>query len=101
MLSNVALSQYYEANKMQTRLPYGTNVKKIREECLTEYANWTPPTGEEIKAALSMAGWTGVEFSKRAGVDDRTVRRWTGDEKEIPYAAWCVLCAEANLGLIW
>jgi len=86
---------------MQERIPYGATVSTVRTECLNPFRSWSSPTGDEIKAALSMAGWTGVELSRRLGVDDRTVRRWTGDEKEIPYAAWCVLCAEANLGLIW
>ncbi len=48
-----------------------------------------------------MAGWSGVEFSKRIITNARTVRRWIGNEMEIPYAAWCVLCAQANLGQIW
>lgn len=86
---------------MQDRMPYGASVENIRAECLGRFDSWVPPTGDEIKAALSMAAWTGVELSRRVGVDDRTVRRWTGGEKPIPYAVWCVLCVEANLGMIW
>ena len=73
----------------------------IRPECLLNASAWTPPGGHEIRIALNMAGWSGVEFSKRIAANDRTVRRWIGGEMEIPYAAWCVLCAQANLGLIW
>ena len=87
---------------METRATYGTKVGDIRAECLRPMAkDWSPPNGDEIKAALSMAGWSGVEFARRMGVDDRTARRWTGNEKSIPYAAWCVLCLEAGLGPIW
>jgi lambda repressor-like predicted transcriptional regulator len=37
--------------------------------------NWTPPTTEEIRAALKMANWSAEEFSRRIGADSRTVRR--------------------------
>ena len=73
----------------------------IRPECLQNASTWMPPGSHEIRLALNMAGWSGVEFSKRIATNDRTVRRWLGDEMKIPYAAWCVLCAQANLGLIW
>lgn len=73
----------------------------IRAECLQNARVWVPPGSHEIRIALNMAGWSGVEFAKRLGTNDRTVRRWLADEREIPYAAWCVLCAQANLGLIW
>lgn len=73
----------------------------IRPDCLRNASNWTPPNSHEIRIALNMAGWSGVEFSKRIIVNDRTIRRWLSDEMEIPYVAWCVLCAQANLGLIW
>jgi len=87
---------------METHATYGTPAKAIREECLRKHTEgWSPPTGDEIKAALSMAGWTGMDLARRIGVDPRTGRRWTGDEKHIPYAAWCVLCVEAGLGVIW
>lgn len=73
----------------------------IRPECLQKPALWAAPTGEEIKAALAIAGWSGVELSRRIDTNDRTVRRWLSGDQPIPYAAWCVLCAEANLGQIW
>lgn len=85
---------------METLSAYGVQ-SKIRPGCLTVANEWQPPSGEEIKAALSMAGWTAVEFSRRIYANDRTIRRWVGNEKPIPYAAWCVLCVEANLGQIW
>jgi len=86
---------------VETHAVYGVS-GTIRSDCLRRFSDeWAEPTGDEIKAALSMAGWTGVELSRRVGVDPRTVRRWTGDEKSMPYAAWCVLCAQAGLGSIW
>ena len=91
------------ANKgeiMEQRGTYGIE-GNIRHECLQNASTWTAPSSHEIRLALSMAGWSGVEFSKRIATNDRTVRRWLGDEMKIPYAAWCVLCAQANLGLIW
>ena len=92
---------YYVGSIVETCAVYGVP-GTIREDCLRRFKDgWAVPTGDEVKAALSMAGWTGVELSRRVGVDPRTVRRWTGDEKPIPYAAWCVLCVEAGLGEIW
>ena len=85
---------------MEQRGTYGIE-GNIRSECLQNASTWTPPSSHEIRLALSMAGWSGVEFSKRIATNDRTVRRWLGDEMKIPYAAWCVLCAQANLGQIW
>ncbi|MDR3443291.1 MAG: transcriptional regulator [Legionella sp.] len=73
----------------------------IRPECLHKPNRWEKPTGEEIKVALSMAGWSGVELSRRIDTNDRTVRRWLSGDQPIPYAVWCILCVEANLGQIW
>ena len=73
----------------------------IRAECLQNARIWVPPNGHEIKIAMNLVGWSGVEFAKRIATTDRSVRRWISGEREIPYAAWCVLCAQANLGLIW
>lgn len=85
---------------MESYKPY--NVQgSIRPECLKIAKEWVAPTGDEIKIALAMANCSGVEFARRIGTNDRTVRRWIGDELSIPYAAWCILCLEANLGTIW
>ncbi len=73
----------------------------LRPECLQNARIWAPPIGHEIRLVLNMVGWSGVEFSKRIGTKDRAVRRWLADEVQIPYAVWCLLCAQANLGLIW
>lgn len=86
---------------METRATYNEK-PAIRSDCLKPVLKgWSHPSGMEIKAALSMAGWSGEEMARRLSVDGRTVRRWTGDDKQIPYAAWCVLCLEAGLGEIW
>ena len=85
---------------METYKPYNKD-GDIRPESLSSASDWKPPTGDEIRAALSMAGWSGVEFAKTINTNDRTVRRWIGNELPIPYSAWCVLCVEANLGEIW
>lgn len=74
---------------------------EIRSECLQKPSLWVVPTPEEIKTVLAMAGWSGVELSRRIDTNDRTVRRWLKGDQPIPYAAWCILCNEANLGQIW
>lgn len=90
----------YKGDFMETYKPYNKE-GKVRLECLNQASNWAPPTGDEIRMVLSMAGWSGVEFAKKVNTNDRTVRRWIGNELPIPYAAWCILCVEANLGEIW
>lgn len=86
---------------METYKPYGNNSSTLNPKCLNQALAWEPPTGDEIRMVLAMAGWSGVEFSKKIHTNDRTVRRWIGNELPIPYSAWCVLCVEANLGEIW
>jgi DNA-binding transcriptional regulator YiaG len=85
---------------METRGTYDVDTS-IREDCLQQAEYWVVPTGDEIRSALSMANWSGVEFARRIDTNDRNIRRWLQNEKTIPYAAWCILCAQANLGLIW
>ncbi len=76
----------------------------IRPECLAAAQSWTPPTGDEIKAVLALAGLSGTDAAALLGLGlggGRTVRRWTGGETAIPYAAWALLCHAAGLGIIW
>lgn len=86
---------------METRASYGASAVKIRPECLQACLGWVPPTGDEVKAALVMAGWSRDDFRVILGVTDRTVRRWVNNEKDISYSAWCVLAVQAGLGQIW
>lgn len=63
---------------------------------------WVPPSGSVIKAVLQEAKLSGRKAADLLGiVDDRTIRRWTGGQSPIPYAAWVILCAAAGHGQIW
>ena len=76
----------------------------IRESCLQPGASWEQATGKEVREVLRLANFTGGQAAKALGLGakgDRTVRRWIGEESEIPYAAWAVLCDFAGLGMIW
>lgn len=86
---------------MEQRATYNTAVQQIRRECLAAFAEWVPPCGDEIRAALSMANWSAEEFARRVGVNGRTVRRWVLGESDVAYSAWCVLAAQAGLGHVW
>lgn len=91
---------------METRAAYGLHNVTIRPETLTPRANpkeWMTPTGNEIRAALAIAGWSQTEFARRIGVDDRTVRRWVLEEegKTIPFLAWSFLVAKSGLAQMW
>ena len=85
---------------METRATYGAPAE-LRPETLCECSSWSPPSPDEIRAVLSMANWSTTEFARKAGIEDRTARRWASGEKPMPYLAWCVLCAQAGLGELW
>lgn len=71
----------------------------IRPQTLARWdtGQYQPPTPDEIRALLSEQGWTGAQAGLIVGVDSRTIRRWTGGERSIPYAAWRLLLVEAGL----
>lgn len=74
----------------------------IRPDTLKPFKNgWVIPTQDEIHAMLYLAKWTGVDMADRLGVSQRTGRRWTGGQLEIPYSAWAIICKEAGYGNIW
>lgn len=84
----------------------------IRLECLRPAdGGWVQPTAEEVRELLRIIAdrkgitkFTGGQASKFLGLGpggDRTIRRWTGGDTPIPYAAWALLCHEAGLGAIW
>jgi len=88
---------------METRAEYKLpgDAAAITPDNLAPFSSWVPPSAAGIKKALQLAGWTEVEYSRRIGVNDRTVRRWTAGDKPIPYAAWALLAHQAGFGLIW
>jgi DNA-binding transcriptional regulator YiaG len=74
----------------------------IRRECLNPAESWARPTGQEISEVLRLTGLSGGQASKKLGLQgSRTIRKWIGEESEIPYAAWALLCDLAGLGVIW
>jgi DNA-binding XRE family transcriptional regulator len=74
----------------------------IRRECLNPAESWARPTGQEISEVLRLTGLSGGQASKNLGLQNsRTIRKWIGEDSEIPYAAWALLCDLAGLGIIW
>lgn len=88
---------------METPAQYGQEPAEIRPETLRKYgAGWEQPTPAEVRAVIKLAGLTGAEAAQLVGLSDsRTVRRWTGGQSDIPFAAWAILCEVAGLGIIW
>jgi DNA-binding transcriptional regulator YiaG len=59
--------------------------------------SWTRPTAGEIRELLRSQGWTGSVAAQVAGVNPRTVRKWTGGESLISYDSWRLLIEEAGI----
>jgi len=90
----------------------GFYVDKIRDECLRPASEgWVQPTPEEIREVLHIIAarkgitkFTGGQAARFLGLGDmgdRTLRRWTGGNTGIPYAAWALLCHLAGFGVIY
>jgi len=73
----------------------------IPQACFQPLAQWTPPSGDDVRSTLRRANLTAEDFARIIGVDGRTVRRWTCDEIVIPYASWCLLALEAGSFKFW
>jgi hypothetical protein len=88
---------------METPAIYGSDQTPIRSECLRPFdEGWEQPTPAEVRRILKAASLTGAEAARLLGISDgRTIRRWTGGDAPIPYAAWAILVAQAKMGFIW
>lgn len=88
---------------MEARKPYPDDGTTIRPETLRPFSDgWEPPTPGEIRHVLAMSSLSGSAAARLVGISEsRTVRRWTGGDSAIPYAAWAILCYTAGLGVIW
>lgn len=71
----------------------------LRPATLARYdsGHYQPPTAADVRKLLASQRWTGSQAGEIAGVDSRTVRRWTGGDFQIPYAAWRLLLQDAGL----
>jgi hypothetical protein len=89
--------------RSETPKAYGFPEADIRGTTLRPWINgWETPTPDEIRWVMKMAGLSGKTASELVGIaNNRTVRRWTGGDSAIPYAAWAILCEKAGFGIIW
>ncbi|MGH8194594.1 MAG: helix-turn-helix domain-containing protein [Woeseiaceae bacterium] len=73
----------------------------IRQGCRVPFTDpgYTAPSPEEIREALRLGSLTGSAAGDLVGVTGRTVRKWTGGEREVPYSAWRFLLIEIGLAL--
>ncbi len=62
---------------------------------------WQQPSGADVRIVLSMANLSGSDAGALVNVNSRTIRKWTGDDQKIPFAAWALLVDRAGLGQIW
>nr|WP_234480819.1 XRE family transcriptional regulator [Paraburkholderia aspalathi] len=65
---------------------------------------WARPSGSEIQEIIRRTGLPGRGVARVLGLSEnggRLVRRWVGEDAEIPYAAWALLCDLAGFERIW
>lgn len=62
--------------------------------------NYEAPTADDVRAALKALDLTGAQAGTLLGVDSRTIRRWTGGERDIPFAAWRLLTVSSGRQLV-
>lgn len=73
----------------------------IRQGCLVPFADtrYVAPTPDDIKQALREGSLTGAAAGQLLGVTGRTIRKWTGGERDIPYSAWRLLLISIGLAV--
>nr|BCU00339.1 transcriptional regulator [uncultured bacterium] len=79
---------------------------EIRPECFRPANDWQQPTPDEIREILLRIdpprGLSGADAAKLLGIHgSRQIRRWTGGDAPIPYAAWAILADMAGVSRIW
>lgn len=79
---------------------------EIRPECFQPAVNWQQPTPEEVREILLRInppkGLSGADAARLLGIHGgRQIRRWTGGDAPIPYAAWAILADMAGVSSIW
>ena len=72
--------------RRETRLPFASS-------------RYRAPSKDEFRSVTQTLGLTGSVVGQLLGVDPRTVRKWIGGEREIPYSAWRLLLIHAELTL--
>lgn len=77
---------------------YDTGQAEISPAALLPFgdAGYATPTPADVRAAIRRAQLTGSQVGDLLGVDGRTVRKWVGGEREIPYSAWRLLLIETK-----
>ena len=78
----------------------------IRPECLRPAADWQQPTADEVREILLRIdppkGLSGAAAARVLGIHGgRQIRRWTGGDAPVPYAAWAILADLAGYPRIW
>lgn len=83
-----------------------TNESQISEfsklPCCLQFTDdeYRRPSIIEIKQLIRIMGLTGSQVAALVGVNSsRTVRKWTGGEREIPYSAWRLLLIYAGIAI--
>lgn len=71
---------------------------QIREACRLPFTDphFCEPGPDDFRALLQQTGLTGARAGELVGVDGRTIRRYVGGERKIPYSVWRLLLVETG-----
>jgi len=75
-----------------------TDDVELRPTTLRKFSDgYEVPSKYEVRAVVKQSGKTGAMLGDMLGVDGRTIRRWVGGERDMPYAAWRLLIYSVGL----
>ncbi|POR05599.1 hypothetical protein AU468_00020 [Alkalispirochaeta sphaeroplastigenens] len=58
---------------------------------MSELNHYPSPTPEDLRDFMRRHGLTGSQAGALLGVNGRTIRKWTGGERSMPWASWTLL----------
>lgn len=74
---------------------------ELRHETRLPYTDprYVAPKPAEVAEVVRLLELSGSQAGGMVGVDGRSIRRWIGGDREIPYSAWRLFLIEAGLDL--
>lgn len=62
---------------------------------------WVPPTRDEFRSVMVMAGFSPAGCAQYLGVSRKVVNTWTTGAAPVQFSCWSLLCLKAGLPKFW